>query len=296
MKQSLSIVIPTYNRPTLLRRAVESAQVACPPDGEIIVVDDRSDTAVLALTDFKEDVRLKVVTNTGAKGAAGARNFGAEMAKGSILLFFDDDDTLVADYPARVLAAATEGADWGFSALTATENDRIRHIPRENLSHGLIPDCVPLKDKTAAFSAGFWVRAAVFKALGEIASDLVNDEDTDFCCRLHASKYSAWFEPEPGCHVYRGYDTGTTTAPQLTQSTDPEIMVRCYMQTFQRNNAAFAEQPADRWFLLRRALRVAAREGTDHFAYEMLRNLKPRHWQVKGWLFWQLKKLGTRLR
>lgn len=34
----VSIIIPTYNRPTLLQRAVRSALAACPPDGEVIVI------------------------------------------------------------------------------------------------------------------------------------------------------------------------------------------------------------------------------------------------------------------
>lgn len=37
-----SIVIPTCNREALLVRAVQSALLACPADGEVLVVDDKS--------------------------------------------------------------------------------------------------------------------------------------------------------------------------------------------------------------------------------------------------------------
>ena len=296
MTPSLSIVIPTYNRPALLKRAVESALAACPKGGEIIVVDDRSDTAEEALSNTTNNLSLNVIDNTGVKGAAGARNCGADIARGDIILFFDDDHTLVQDYPARVLKAAQSGADWGFAALTAIEGNETRLLARPKLPDGLIPNETPLEDKTAAFSAGFWVRRDVFLSLGGIAPDQVNDEDTDLCCRLHAANHPAWFEPEPGCTVYRGYETGADTAPQLTRSTDPAVMVNCYVRTFQRNEAAYRNRPADRWFLLRRALRVAARNGIDPAAHTLLSGLRPRSWQIKGWLFWQMKKAGQRLR
>ena len=40
---NLSVVIPTHNRPELLRRAVASVLVALPEGAEILVVDDASD-------------------------------------------------------------------------------------------------------------------------------------------------------------------------------------------------------------------------------------------------------------
>ena len=83
---TVSIIIPTYNRPALLQRAVASALAACPQDGEVIVVDDRSDTAIKALRDVT-DPRLRITTNTGDKGAAGARNHGIAQAKGDIVMF-----------------------------------------------------------------------------------------------------------------------------------------------------------------------------------------------------------------
>ncbi|MDO6591442.1 glycosyltransferase family 2 protein [Loktanella sp. D2R18] len=296
MTRPLSIIIPTYNRPKLLRRAVQSALVACPDGAEIIVVDDRSDTAESALHDVISDSRLTVLTNPGDKGAAGARNAGAQVATGQILLFFDDDDTLIADYPGRVLAAAQTGANFGFSARMQVENGNEETEQRPELSAGMLLHDTPLSAKLAAFSAGYWVRRDAFFEVGGVAPDQVNDEDTDLCCKLYAQGHSAWYDPVPGCAVHSGYDTNETTAPQLTQSTDPTAMVACYVRTFQRHGPAFRSRPADHWFLLRRALRVAARTGTDDGAKQLLSGLRPRSLQIKGWLFWQMKKAGQHLR
>ncbi|WP_434981414.1 glycosyltransferase family 2 protein [Daejeonia sp. YH14] len=92
-----SILITTYNRPTYLKRAVESAlaqQTWFP--FEVIVVDDnglgttaQQETQKL-FTNFFPDVRyLPLEKNS---GACAARNFGADAAKGEYLFFLDDDD------------------------------------------------------------------------------------------------------------------------------------------------------------------------------------------------------------
>jgi glycosyltransferase involved in cell wall biosynthesis len=292
----LSIIIPTYNRPDLLVRAVRSALTACPEGAEVIVVDDRSDTAEVALCDLRNDLRLTVLTNAGDKGAAGARNAGAKIATGHIMLFFDDDDTLIADYPKRVLNAAKNGTDFGFSARMRVNTSGAKNEIRPALPAGQLPDDTPLSIKIAAFSAGFWVRRSVFAQVGGVAPDQINDEDTDLCCKLYAGGYRAWYDPTPGCAVHSGYDVNATTSPQLTQSTDPEEMVACHIRTFQRNADAFRSRPADHWFLLRRALRVAVRAGVDQSAKQHLHGLRPRSLQIKGWLFWQMKKAGQRLR
>ncbi|MFU8825204.1 glycosyltransferase family 2 protein [Yoonia sp.] len=150
----VSIIIPTYNRPALLQRAVASALAACPGDGEVIVVDDRSDTAVKALRDVHDHPRIRILTNTGDKGAAGARNHGVAQALGEIIMFLDDDDVMVADYPARVLNAESQGADWGFSSRHFVNGTgAIVKISAESEGR-LVPKNTPLQKQIAAFSAG----------------------------------------------------------------------------------------------------------------------------------------------
>ena len=149
---TVSIIIPTYNRPALLQQAVVSALAACPQDGEVIVVDDRSDTAQTALCDVT-DPRLRITTNTGDKGAAGARNHGIAQAKGEIVMFLDDDDVMVVDYPGRVLAAAAGSeADWGFARLAELRDisgplDTARLNARPALDTGLVTDMRPFIQK-----------------------------------------------------------------------------------------------------------------------------------------------------
>lgn len=87
----LSIIIPTYNRPKLLLRAVNSALAQTIEDFEVIVVDDCSPEPV----NLPKDPRLRVIRLSKNQGGAAARNIGTMAAKGRWINFLDDDDELL---------------------------------------------------------------------------------------------------------------------------------------------------------------------------------------------------------
>lgn len=118
-----TIIIPTHNRAVLLERAVVSALMSCPRDGEVLVVDDKSELPAAQVLAHLEDARLKVTINPGPSGAASARNWGATQAEGELLFFLDDDDEMCADYCDRVLReGGPKSANGAFPApLSALE-------------------------------------------------------------------------------------------------------------------------------------------------------------------------------
>lgn len=99
-KVSISIIIPTKDRQLILsdtvRQALEAIQGR---PAEIIVVNDsRSNTL-----DLPSDQRIRIIPNDGA-GAAAARNTGAKLANGKLLLFLDDDIIISRETLIHVLA------------------------------------------------------------------------------------------------------------------------------------------------------------------------------------------------
>ena len=92
----LSIIIPTYNRPQFIRRAVESA-LRSEPNGDveiIIVPNGGDDTWKKSLADFLHNP--KILVSPIEKGHANAaRNHGLKLAKGKYIRFLDDDDFLL---------------------------------------------------------------------------------------------------------------------------------------------------------------------------------------------------------
>lgn len=87
----LSIIIPTHNRPHLLRRAIRSALAQTLPGIEIIVVDDGS-TPPVALPDYPQ---IKIIRLDPNQGGAAARNIGAKAAHANWITYLDDDDELL---------------------------------------------------------------------------------------------------------------------------------------------------------------------------------------------------------
>lgn len=89
----LSIIIPTYNRPDLLLRAVNSALAQTIKDFEVIVVDDCSSKPI----SLPEHPRLRIIRLPENKGGSAARNIGTKAALGHWINFLDDDDELLPD-------------------------------------------------------------------------------------------------------------------------------------------------------------------------------------------------------
>ena len=89
---TVTVVIPTFNRPLLLVRAVESVIRQTFQDLEVVVVIDGSDPATKEALERVGDPRLRYVELTQKVGGSEARNVGAREAKGSWIALLDDDD------------------------------------------------------------------------------------------------------------------------------------------------------------------------------------------------------------
>lgn len=275
-----SIVIPTHNRDDLLRRAVHSALLACPSDGEVLVVDDRSLVPAALVLSSETDPRLCVIVNTGENGASNARNLGVASASGKVVFFLDDDDEIMADYCARVLRpkGPASQAGWGFASILEHHQDQAsdRWRRRKRLNQGMIPVGAPTRDKVAAMSDGFWIAKSRFLGLGGLDPSQAIDEDTDFCVRLLADGHQPWYEIEPAMRVYRGYVPARPEGAQLTKTTPDHKSLECYRRTHDKNVGRFGSFSAERWFLATRYLRRAAKIGLGSQAKVFVSSQKPK--------------------
>lgn len=99
----VSVVIPTYNRATYIRRAVDSVLAQTYRDFEIIVVDDGSeDDTNRILEDYAERVRYVFQDNA---GPGAARNHGIRISTGAYLAFLDSDDVWMPTFLAQTVSA-----------------------------------------------------------------------------------------------------------------------------------------------------------------------------------------------
>jgi GT2 family glycosyltransferase len=88
-----SIIITVFNRPELVRQAINSARAQTFTNHEIIVVDDASTDATPEILKSYGD-KIRVVTQAKNEGSEVANNAGVAVAQGSYLAFLDSDDLL----------------------------------------------------------------------------------------------------------------------------------------------------------------------------------------------------------
>ena len=89
----LSVVVPTFNRRSILQRTIPALLKQRDVGAEfevIVVVDGSTDGTLALLNEMGSAPRLRIIAQKN-RGLAAARNRGAAAARGEIILFLDDD-------------------------------------------------------------------------------------------------------------------------------------------------------------------------------------------------------------
>jgi len=90
-----SVVIPVFNRPREIQRALKSCLEQEYAGFEVVVVDDGSTDDTVAAARQWADERVTIVSHPANRGVCPARNTGMRNARGEWLVFFDSDDELL---------------------------------------------------------------------------------------------------------------------------------------------------------------------------------------------------------
>jgi glycosyltransferase involved in cell wall biosynthesis len=213
----LSVVIPAWNRAQLVCDAVNSALAQRAGEVEVIVVDDASTDATVPRLDaeFGEGIRLLRLDQ--GRGAGGARNAGARLARGEFVGFLDSDDLwlpgkfdaeleVFARFPeAEVLVSDSQN----FFAEEADGSTRFAQNGLLDATQGEVrraDECCWLwtNSMNTAHTCSITVRRAALAKLGKrlFAEDLVCCEDWEFQMRLYYACRVAVL-PQVWSHVRR---------------------------------------------------------------------------------------------
>lgn len=124
MSPSVSVVVPTRDRPAALERCLNALAAQTVASLELIVVDDDSrDPGAVPSVVARTAPRARILRGTGA-GPAAARNLGARAATGQVVCF-TDDDCIPDSRWAELLAAACE--EGGAAAGTTVADPAAGH-------------------------------------------------------------------------------------------------------------------------------------------------------------------------
>jgi len=122
MQPDVSFVIAAYNAEATLGRAIDSALAQQGVTVEVIVVDDCSSDATIALARAYADPRVRVVALEKNRGPGGARNAGLDAALGRWVAVLDSDDAVLPDRLSAMIGRADAG-----SAAIAVDNIVVVH-------------------------------------------------------------------------------------------------------------------------------------------------------------------------
>ena len=137
----VSIVLPTYNRLTYLRAAVESILAQSFTDWELIIADDGSGAQTRAyLGGLADEPRVRVIylPHTGNPGAV--RNIAIRSARGHYLAFMDSDDLWMPTKLAAqlVVQRANPSRRWSYTAVLRIDADG-RTLSTETPGQRVVP-------------------------------------------------------------------------------------------------------------------------------------------------------------
>lgn len=93
MNTHFSVIMPTYNQASFIRRAILSLQRQTYPNWELIIINDGcTDDTEMFISDFLNDERIVYIKNESNKGLGHALNQGLDVAKYEYIAYLPSDD------------------------------------------------------------------------------------------------------------------------------------------------------------------------------------------------------------
>ena len=213
LQPKLSVILPTYNRASLLKRAVAALlrQSADPSTYEIVVVENNCSDGTREMVEGLDDPRVRVISEP-RQGLSFARNAGLDAARGEIVAFTDDDVEAVPDWVDTILALLKKnpGADGvGGRVLPAWEGGRPQWLTREHWAplalqdHGDTRRTFDRDQPIGLVGANVAFRREVFDRIGRFSPDVQrvrngigSTEDHELLTRLYAAGGRMLYHPK----------------------------------------------------------------------------------------------------
>jgi teichuronic acid biosynthesis glycosyltransferase TuaG len=92
LDKKISVIIPTYNSSSYIRRAIESVKKQTYSNWEIVIIDGGSSDNTLNLLRQFDKSKIKVFYLPKENGLAASRYYGICKASGNYVAFLDSDD------------------------------------------------------------------------------------------------------------------------------------------------------------------------------------------------------------
>jgi len=273
----INVVLPTYNRAHLLRRAIDSVLAQSWRHLELIVVDDGSTDDTPGLLAGVNDTRLSTIRFDHNRGAPAARNEGIKASRGEFIAFLDSDD----HWP-------VERLETQLAAMSAAPADTVLcvcsiHYIRPGRSYDIVWEdaYLPPEDAVTRVATGdglgtvaWMVRRSALDQAGGFDESLPRLQDYELSLRLAATG---------GVLLMRDVLVTAELQPDSV-SASAERHARALELVLARHAAVFEQHLGARSYLQFRAGKYLAMEGRYRDALSWFgRSIRTRPWSPRGY-------------
>lgn len=204
IEAQISVIIPTYNRSSVIERAVQSVLNQSYQNWVLMIVDDGStDNTLEVLDKYLVDERIRVIS-TENQGVSAARNLGIREAKTDWICFLDSDDEWLGHKLEKQIDLIKEG-----NKVIHTNEIWIRngvrvnpHKKHEKKGGDIFIECIPL---CAMSPSTIMIHRSIFNDVGVFKEDYPCCEDYDLWLRITA-KYPVSYVEDFCINKYGGHE------------------------------------------------------------------------------------------
>ena len=182
-----SVILPTYNRGHLMKKAIESVLAQTYISWELIIVDDGSTDSTKETVYLFNDARIRYIYQPNSERSV-ARNNGISRAKGQYICFLDSDDYYLNNHLDN-LHQAIEASGFReavfITDVTRDEDGKLKRVEHEPLSLHPNNVCYILSSTETVIPARVSIQAAILKEYRfNVALNV--SEDSELLARIGA--------------------------------------------------------------------------------------------------------------
>ena len=210
-----SVIIPTYNRLELLKRAIDSVMNQTFQEFEIIVVDDCSSDDTWEWLKKNKDERIRPFRNSENKGPSINRNFAVDKSTYKYLAFLDDDDfwyenhlsslrDIITSFPNAGLFSNSYIINYGYRKVEAIHDNKFLNDTTTEFN---IFKCFSNTNSLCAPSATV-IPKNIYLEVGGFDPKVSIAEDIDLQVRIglkypivHSRKFTVEYDQSTGDHL-----------------------------------------------------------------------------------------------
>ena len=219
----VTVIIPTYNRASMVPRAIRSVLDQTISDLELIVVEDASPDNTAEVVSRIEDPRLRLVRLAKNGGDWHARNVAIAQARGEWVAFLDDDNEWLPDKLERQFARIEQGPERDAAVINCRFQLVTEDGPQPVRGTGQRPEGdvldLALGAKQVIIPSAHMVKRSALLAVGGFEESLVGLGDYDLWVRLALAGYRFASAPEVLVIKYEAHEH---------ISADPVVRVRAF--------------------------------------------------------------------